>query len=113
MAGNGNFFSLFVVVENTRTEDNGRSRTLEVYSGEITPKGIRNLESTLLMLDDYGDANGNLIPINTGRAFRDKDGFSEQITNFRLAAPDHEVGQGGSNSLLLYRTGTDSAVTHK
>ena len=88
LAGNGNFFSLFVVQETTRTSNNSRSQTLELYSGEITTTGIRNLESALFMLNDYGDPNNDLIPIDTGRAFKDKDGSSERVSNFRLAAQD-------------------------
>ena len=87
LSGRGNFFSLFVILEGKRTNNNTRSRTLEVYSGELTATGIRNLESTLFMLEDYGDPNNDLIPVDTGRAFKDNDGSSERITNFRLAAP--------------------------
>lgn len=91
LSGNGNFFSLFVVLETTKTSNNSRSRTLNVYSGELTSAGIRNLEYTLFLLDDYGDPNNDLIPVNTGRAFQDRDGLSERISNFRLAAPEHEL----------------------
>lgn len=88
LAGNGNFFSLFVIEETTKKSNNSRSRTLQVYSGEITTQGIRNLESTLFMLDDYGDPNNDLIPVDTGRAFKDNDGFSERSNNFRQAAEE-------------------------
>ncbi|QJW91262.1 hypothetical protein HNV11_18715 [Spirosoma taeanense] len=99
LSGSGNFFSLFIVLETVRPSNGSRSRTLDVYSGEITPTGIRNLQSTLFMLNDYGDPNNDLIPVNTGRAFKDNDGFSESISNFRIAAPDDESG-----SQLLRRT---------
>ncbi|MBO0949627.1 hypothetical protein [Fibrella forsythiae] len=100
LAGNGNFFSLFVILETKRTTNTTRSRTVEVYSGELTTTGIRNLESTLFMLEDYGDPNNELIPINTGRAFKDSDGFSERITNFRLAATASKPEQGRITSIV-------------
>ncbi|WP_288423070.1 hypothetical protein [uncultured Spirosoma sp.] len=87
LAGNGSFFSLFVILDNTRTSTGTRSRTLELYSGELTTTGIRGMQSTLLMLDDYGDPKGEYIPVNTGRAFKDNDGFSERISSFRRPAP--------------------------
>ena len=104
LSGNGNFFSLFVVVETTRTKNNSRSRTLEVYSGELTASGIRNLESTLFMLDDYGDPNNDLIPVDTGRAFEDSDGFSERITNFRVAAPESGLSRRELGGLAMPTT---------
>jgi hypothetical protein len=105
LSGNGNFFSLFVVVESQRTNSTTRSRTLEVYSGELTASGIRNLQSTLFMLDDYGDPNNELIPINTGRAFKDSDGFSERTANFRMAAPEGSTGtQNSAVEQLLFCT---------
>lgn len=87
LSGKGTQFSLFVVLETKRTNNSTRARTLDLYSGEITATGIRSLQSTLFMLEDYGDPNNELIPINTGRAFKDDDGFSERISNFRQAAP--------------------------
>ncbi len=99
LAGNGNFFSLFVILETKRTNSTTRSRTVEVYSGELTATGIRNLQSTLFMLEDYGDSNNELIPINTGRAFKDNDGFSERITNFRLSALAKKPEKGQEMSI--------------
>lgn len=93
LSGSGNFFSLFVVVESQRTNSTTRSRTLEVYSGELTATGIRNLQSTLFMLEDYGDPTNELIPINTGRAFKDNDGFSERTANFRIASESYTSTQ--------------------
>ena len=101
LSGQGNFFSLFVVLETQRVNSTTRSRTLELYSGELTATGIRNLQSTLFMLEDYGDINNELIPINTGRAFKDNDGFSERITNFRLAAlPAQQAGSATTSTTI-------------
>lgn len=108
LAGSGNYFSLFVVLESKRTNSTTRSRTLEVYSGEIAAGGIRNLQSTLFMLDDYGDPNDELIPVNTGRAFKDSNGFSERLGSFRVAAPENT---SDLSSKITDRTG--SAVNSK
>lgn len=90
LSGTGNCFTLFVIVEGKYTQSSTRYRTLEVYSGEKTAQGINNFQNALLMLDDYGDPNNELIPVNTGRAFKDNDGFSESQNTFRKAAPAAE-----------------------
>ncbi len=101
LAGNGNFFSLFVVLESKETNGTTRSRSLQVFSGEITSSGIRDLQFTLFMLDDYGDINDDLIPVNTGRAFKDNDGFSERVGSFRVAAPEGTSDQSVNYTSII------------
>lgn len=87
LSGNGNCFTLFVIVEGTFPQNGTRYRTLDVYSGEKTAQGVSNFQNALLMLNDYGDPNNDLIPVNSGRAFKDNDGFSESQNTFRKAVP--------------------------
>jgi hypothetical protein len=86
IAGNGNFFTVFIVTEGTNTYNSSRFKMLEVYSGEMTSNGIKNLQNAIVMLDNYDNVNNDLIPNNTGRAFYDSDGFSESGGTFRLAS---------------------------
>lgn len=77
ISGKGDAFSVFVISEGGNTGNSSRFKTVAVYSGEKTSSGIRNLQFALLMLDNYGNVNQDLIPENTGRAFKDNDGISE------------------------------------
>ena len=85
ISGKGNFFTVYVITDGKNTQNSSRFRMLEVYSGEHTSSGIKNLQNAILMMDNYGNVNDDLIPDNTGRAFKDQDGFSESGSNFRKA----------------------------
>lgn len=75
IVGTGNNFSVFAELRNEF--DNGSKSVLGiVYSGEITENGIRDFHSSLVMLDDFGDVNNELIAIGQARVFLDGDGFS-------------------------------------
>ncbi|MBD2752952.1 hypothetical protein [Spirosoma validum] len=84
ISGNGTCFTIFVLGEGQ--VENNKYRALTVYSGEKTATGIKNLQNAFLMLEDYGDPNDIFIPVNTGRAFKDGNGFSESRNSFRKAA---------------------------
>ncbi|WP_157474598.1 hypothetical protein [Dyadobacter sp. Leaf189] len=105
IAGSGNFFTIFIITETKYTYNSTKARMLEVYSGEVTASGIKNLENAIVMLDDYGDVNDDLIPVNTGRAFYDSDGFSESGNTFRLTSGHrvnaYENARGDSREQLF------------
>lgn len=86
VSGNGKNFTVFIISEGKFTYNTSRYKNLAVYSGEMTSTGIRNLQWALLMMDNYGNVNKDLIPNNTGRAFKDEDGISELLNSMRLAA---------------------------
>ncbi|MCF0060585.1 hypothetical protein MUK70_15180 [Dyadobacter chenwenxiniae] len=86
IAGKGNFFTVFIVTEGEHTYNSSRFKMLEVYSGELSPTGIKNIQNAIIMIDNYGNVNDDLIPNNTGRAFYDSDAFSESGGTFRIAS---------------------------
>ena len=86
ISGSGKFFTVFVISEGKFTYNTSKFKMLEVYSGEITSGGVKNLQNAILMMDNYGNINKDLIPNQTGRAFKDDDGFSEAVSSFRLAS---------------------------
>ncbi len=95
ISGNGKFFTVFVISEGKFTYNTSKYKMLEVYSGEITSAGIKNLQNAILMMDNYGNINDDLIPNETGRAFKDDDGLSEVLSSFRLTPSNEtEVGTG-------------------
>ncbi|MDR1525703.1 MAG: hypothetical protein LBS79_10710, partial [Tannerella sp.] len=78
IVGEGDKFTVFVELINY---ENGKfhSTTVEIYSGTMTSSGIKNLHYALVMIDDNGDPNDNLIEIGNGRLFYDSDGSSEKV----------------------------------
>lgn len=86
ISGNGHFFTIFVISNGEMTNSGSKFKMLEVYSGEITSTGIKKLQNAIVMIDNYGNVNEDLIPNDTGRAFEDKDGFSETSSAFRSAS---------------------------
>lgn len=75
IVGEGNKFSVFTEL-NVYSENSGNRTLARVYSGEISQNGIIDFHCAILMLDDNGDPNNNLIEIGEGRGFMDSDGFS-------------------------------------
>ena len=74
ISGKDDNFSVFIKVNNTLEE---HTSVIAVgYSGKLLDGGIENIQYTIIMLDDKGDPNNNLIGNNTGRLFIDSDGFS-------------------------------------
>ncbi len=83
LAGNGNFFSLFI--ETNGIANGIQNRQIKTISGEITPAGIKTYYESLLVADKQGDeANTKVIPVGTGRVIRDQDGLSERVATFSL-----------------------------
>jgi hypothetical protein len=78
ISGEGNNFTVFVKVEST--DSNGHEVLhADVYSGTLEPTGIRNLQRSFFMINDYGDPNSEYIENGQGRLAKDDDGFSEKI----------------------------------
>lgn len=73
ISGRFNRFTVFVIVNSVR-DDGAESQVLRVFSGRLRSDGIRDYEQALVMLDDGGFSG--YIPIDTGRAFEDGDGFA-------------------------------------
>ena len=76
ISGNGNNFSVFVKTRTFVGDDEAESA--QAFSGTMTPDGIRDFQSAILMLDNFGNPSGYFIANNTGRLIVDGDGFSEK-----------------------------------
>lgn len=100
LAGNGNKFTLFIQSEGyllNQFQDTAKYLNAEIYSGELTDDGIKNLQTALVVLNDYGDPLDELIGINEGRLFKDEDGLAETQSTFRIGVP--EAGQPARKAL--------------
>ncbi|GAB5565910.1 MAG: hypothetical protein Wins2KO_29730 [Winogradskyella sp.] len=77
VSGTDDDFNVFLKVESTRNEHT----TLLAYaiSGTMTTDGIINYQLVLIMLDDNGDPENNLIENNQGRLFVESDALCEFI----------------------------------
>lgn len=86
IVGTGNKFSAFFDVFSNSS--NGSSAEMVVaVSGTLVDGGIEDWYFTNFMIDDYGDANGNLIANGQGRVSYDSDGFSELVGGKPLVLP--------------------------
>lgn len=74
ISGKDNKFSVFVKVNSTK--NNHTSIVAYGYSGVLLSDSIEDLYSVLIMLDDKGDPDSNLIENGQGRLFKDGDGVS-------------------------------------
>jgi len=77
ITGSGNKFTVFAEVETTKNESTYKA--VEVYSGEITPDGIKNFYTALIVTLKASWS----INVGEGRLLYDSDGFSERITSTR------------------------------
>ena len=80
ITGNGNKFTVYTPISGTF---HGRPfKSVDIYSGEITSTGIKNLNHVLIMTQaaSYSLLGPNTIRNGQGRLFYDSDGFSERIT---------------------------------
>jgi hypothetical protein len=101
LAGTDASFTLFIKSEGyllfNDNLDTARYTLLDVYSGKRTSNGIQEFNNALLMLDDHGDPYDQLIPVNTGRLFKDE--LAENQSTFRVG-----VNSGpGTGSFLADR----------
>lgn len=79
ISGTEDSFSVFLKVESTRQ---GHTSVLAyAISGTISNEGILNYQLALVMLEDNGDPNNNLIENNTGRLFIDGNQLCELISS--------------------------------
>jgi len=77
IVGEGNKFT--VVVDGTRKEGEFTAKTVEIFSGEISARGIINYHWAVFMINNNGDPLGHWIANGTGYTKKDGDGFSEKV----------------------------------
>ncbi len=90
LAGSGNKFTLFSeIVSHSEDgdEDPYTATQIRIFSGELTDKGIKNLQTALIMKAKT-DPNDVLIPVGSGRIIKDGDGLAAKTNSFRIAAPE-------------------------
>lgn len=79
VSGTGNDFTVFTDVKGV---DNGVNyEAITMYSGTITNSGIKNLQYSFYMKDKGDDPDNKMIAVGSARLFKDKDGFSEKLSN--------------------------------
>jgi hypothetical protein len=81
VVGDNNQFTIFskIDITDTRQIQGITGKFVEVFSGTITPTGIKDLHQALFMIDDMGDPNKIWIENGQGRVVKDQDGFSERL----------------------------------
>lgn len=83
IAGSGNRFTVFF--ETKSQSGSATSTNAEVYSGEWTSTGIKNMQHAFYM-KDKNDPSNLLVKVGTVRSFKDGDGISPKIAALRVSA---------------------------
>lgn len=79
ISGHGNYFSIFVPSKDHDLQEDERSLSVIIISGEITPNGLSDFHMALTMLDNDYDGNGStgdFIPNKSTRHFLDGSGLA-------------------------------------
>lgn len=105
ISGEENDFSVFFNTYGTSYHEdyNVDTKMALVVSGTKTDKGIKDMTYAFVMVDKSDDPKGYIVPINTFRVFRDKDGLSVPTSHFKSpsSAPMKSLPYNPTNSSLL------------
>lgn len=77
IVGDNNKFTIFVDIQNVRSNTNSKADAVIVVSGVKSDEGILNFHYANFMLNDYGDSANVYIANGEGRVIYDEDGMSE------------------------------------
>lgn len=94
VSGSGNYFTIFSELSGVNVENGNTitSKQIQAISGELTANGIKNVQLSLTMKSKTGDPGDKyLIKVGQSRIFKDGDGLSEKISNFRERAQSAEA----------------------
>lgn len=83
LAGSGNKFSLFA--ELTISGGGATGKQIRVFSGEITPNGIKDFYTTLVFKEKNDPAN-YFLNVGEMRVIKDGDGLASKRSTFRISA---------------------------
>jgi hypothetical protein len=100
ISGEDNRFSIFLIVENERTENGAKAFSALAISGLLTENGIINFEQAVVMLDDFGDPFNVYIENGEGRRFVDQDGISEIVTGRYISKKNTSTGKNSKGNCL-------------
>jgi len=83
LAGNGNNFTFFAEID--LKSGTATAKQVRIFSGEMTPDGIKNFYTTLLVTSKV-DPNNELIPVGASRIIKDGNGLAGTRSSFRAGA---------------------------
>jgi len=78
LSGKNNLFTVFI--QTTGVSSGIEDTMLNFISGEITPGGIKNMQTGIYMKGKGYDLLGRLMPVGASRIFKDDDGLAEFST---------------------------------
>jgi len=82
ISGSGNKFSIFAELEITNGSATGKQ--IRIFSGEITPDGIKDLVTTLVFTEK-NDPGDYFLKVGQARIIKDNDGLARKINSFRVS----------------------------
>ncbi len=106
LLGNGNIFTIYSSVISTYKEQ--KAISAQIFSGEYTPEGIKNLMTHLVMIDNDYDKDGNVQHFatnNTVRKADEVDGIAKFVSGF----PKAQTAMSVKNGIATSQNGSDKA----
>lgn len=84
LSGSGNQFTLFS--ETVGVSGGVNYKSVTIISGELTATGVKNFQHSFVITQKTGDeTNTVLIPVGTGRIWKDGDGMASFTSSYRPA----------------------------
>lgn len=93
ISGTGNKFSIFaelLVQSGTAT-----GKQLRIFSGEITPQGIKDFYTTLVFTEK-NDPNRHFLEVGQARIIKDSDGLTSKTNSFRMGVESNDLSDESS-----------------
>ena len=97
ISGHGNYFSIFVPSKDHDLQEDERSLSVIIISGELTPNGISDFHMALTMLDNDYDGNGStgdFISNKSTRHFLDGSGVAIATSVYKKSGSKTNLGLG-------------------
>ena len=106
LLGNGNIFTIYS--STIMTYSGQKAKTAQIYSGEYTPEGIKNLKHHLVIIDNDYDKDGNVQHFaknNTVRQFDEADAIAKFVSGF----PKAQTAMSVKNGIATSQSGSNRA----
>jgi len=95
VAGTGNKFSIFS--ETAITNGTATGKQVRIFSGEVTPQGIKDFYTTVVFTQK-NDPSNYFIPVGAARIIKDSDGLASKTNSFRLGVENENLLLGDESS---------------
>jgi hypothetical protein len=84
ISGNATSFSVYCEMEDIINHNDTQVyiKSLDIYSGEITPEGIKNYQNGFIIVDKRNDLHGAFMEVGESRIVYEADGLAQKVATF-------------------------------